>query len=184
MRAKEFLKEGVEFSVAKLNDRGAWSSNEFGKYEMVPCMVCDGTGKDSYDGTNCRYCLGDGKSKEWVSNAPTLQVSNANAGAIASMLGLDNSDYSGIITHEQLPAIMKKLILLKNQDTKHYTQDPTVNRGNMRQTTDTETGLTSIGRGPTIHDMGRSQGQVDRYVDTLMDMVKFAQQHGAGISWG
>jgi hypothetical protein len=32
--------------------------------------------------------------------------------------------------------------------------------------------------------MGRSQGQVDRYVDTLMAMVNFAQQHGAGISWG
>jgi hypothetical protein len=184
MRAKEFLIEGVEFGVARLNDQGAWSSNEFGKYEMAPCWVCDGTGKDSYDGTDCRYCLGVGKSKEWVSNSPTLQVSNANAGAIASMLGLDNSDYSGIIPNEQLPAIMKKLIMLKNQDTKHHTQDPTVNRGNMRQTTDTETGLTSIGRGPTIHDMGRSQGQVDRYVDTLMDMVKFAQQHDAGISWG
>ena len=184
MRATEFLKEGVEFGVAKLNDQGAWSSQEFGKYEMSPCWVCDGTGKDPYHGAECSYCKGSKETKEWVSNAPTLQVSNANAGAIASMLGLDNSDYSGIITHEQLSAIMKKLILLKNQDTKHYTQDPTVNRGNMRQTTDTETGLTSIGKGPTIHDMGRSQGLVDRYVDTLMDMVKFAQQHGAGISWG
>ena len=112
MRATEFLKEGVEFGVARLNDQGAWSSQEFGKYEMAPCWVCDGTGKDSHDGTNCRYCLGAGKSKEWVSTAPTLQVSNANAGAIADMLGLDNSEYSGIITHEQLPAIMKKLIML------------------------------------------------------------------------
>lgn len=186
MRASEFIKESVTFNVAKEKEyapgKKAWSDEEFGKHVEAPCWVCDGTGIDPNGNRGeCDYCHGTKVTKEWQSDAPELNVANANAAAILDMLGLERA-YGGVWTPEQLPAIMKKLVKLKNTDTSGYTQEPTVSLGQMlRRKID---GVDTIGRGPTMHDMGRSQGQVTRYIDKLMEIVKYAQEHGAGVSFG
>ena len=180
------IHEGVEFNVVKPKyyDNGdrAWSQEEFGQYGKEPCWVCDGTGKDSYDGVECSYCKGSGETEEWQSHAPRLQVSNANASAVLDMLGQE-FDYSGVIEPEQISGLMKKLMLLKNSNSSSYTQEPSTSVGKMGSRVDPETGVTHIGRGATIHDQGRSNEQVERYIDTLMAMLKFAQENQAGIGW-
>ncbi len=84
---------------------------------------------------------------------------------------------------EQLPGIMRKLIQLKNQDSSQRTQEPTTIHPKMQKSTD-DNGVTHIGKsGATIHNMGRSQSQLDRYIDTLIKMVQFAQKNDAVIGW-
>lgn len=170
----------------KKDSRGEyWSSADFEKDEMKTCFVCDGTGKETYNDQSydCEYCHGAGKVKEIVSDAPELNVSNSNGMVIQNMLGID-ADYSGVIQHEQLPEIMRKLIKLKNQEVSQYTQEPSKSQGAMKSWKD-EHGQTHIGRtGPTIYDFGRSQQQVESYIDRLIELVKFAQKHNAGIGWG
>ena len=189
MRAREFIIESVTFSVNKLVDYGGtigkeWSGTEFGKYQKQPCWGCNGTGKDHYDdNSKCELCNGSGELEDFVSDAPELNVSNSNAAAILDMLGLE-FDYSGIVTHDKLQDLMTRLIKLKNSDKQQHTQEPTTNFGQRRTSVDPKTGLTTIGRGPTVHDSGRSHSQVERYVDTLMDMVKFAIKNDAALGWG
>ena len=77
---------------------------------------------------------------------------------------------------------MRKLILLKNTGVKDYVKPTSTNQGPMRKFKD-ENGLTAIGRGPTMVDIGRSESQVNRYVDHLIKIVKFAQDHKCGVSW-
>jgi len=190
MQIRELIVEGMTFNPVKLTDYDGdkvWSSMEWESKQMEPCFVCDGTGKQRFsDGEYpCRRCDGEGKTEEWVSSAPELSVSNSNGFEIQRMLGITDTDYSGIIHHQDLPKFMRRLIQLKNQNTSQYTQEPSDERGPMgRQHTDDQ-GVTHIGHtGPRMIDVGRSQSQIDRYIDELIKMIKFAQEHGASISWG
>ena len=93
-------------------------------------------------------------------------------------------DYAGTIHRKDLPALMRKLIMLKNKDKAEYTRPSSTQQGGMQRTTDPETGMTKISRGATIYDMGVSSQQVNRYVDKLIEIVKFTQEHpDAIISW-
>ena len=48
-----------------------------------------------------------------------------------------------------------------------------------------EHGIARIGKtGPTMIHGGRTYEQVARYIDRLIEIVKFAQADGADISWG
>lgn len=188
MKIKDLLIESITFSPMRLkkDSHGEyWSSADFEKEEMRTCFVCDGTGKEKYGDKSyeCEYCHGLGKTKEIASTAPELNVSNSNGMIIQQMLGID-PDYSGIIRHEQLPDVMRKLIKLKNQEVSQYTQEPSKSQGEMGSWKD-EQGQAHIGRkGPTIYDFGRSREQVENYIDHLIKLVKFAQEHDASIGWG
>lgn len=189
MKIRDLITEGMTFTAAKLKDlsgQKVWSSSDWETKQMEPCWVCDGTGKDKYGEQEypCGRCHGKGEFEEWVSSAPELQVSNSNGYEIQRMLGLD-PDYSGLIHNKDLPKVMRRLIQLKNQNTSQYTQDPSDEQGPMGKRYTDDQGVTHIGRaGPRIIDVGRSQGQINRYVDTLIELVKFAQENDASISWG
>jgi len=192
MRIQELIIEGMTFSPAIEKDY----TDDSGKTQKIitgepwwtksdePCWVCDGTGKEKYGNSEypCGYCHGKKTYTKHGSTAPELNVSNVNGWEIQKMLGLD-PDYAGTIYHKDLPNIMRKLIQLKNQNTSQHTQEPSTDKGSMRKSVD-DRGITSISRGPTMHDMGRSQSQVDRYIDTMIEIVRFAQKHNAHISWG
>jgi len=184
MRAKEFLREGVSFSPVTKSEQGYWSGEQFGQMKDVECWLCHGTGQDThYHDDICPICKGNKTTHEFVSNAPELNVSNGNAGAILDMLGLE-FDYSGLILHEKLPELMRKLIRLKNDEVSKYAEPARTDHGSMRKITDPETGLSGIGRGATIHHGGRSNQQVTNYIDKLIQIVQFAQKHNASVSWG
>lgn len=172
-----------EITTGEYKGETYWTSSPWQREIPIDCRDCEGTGKDNR-GYSCVYCHGTGKETETVSDAPELDVSNANGRAIQEMLGLD-PDYSGVIEHRDLPAVMRKLILLKNKSSSQFTQDPSVETGSMGQTTSQDTNITHIGRqGPTMLNMGRSQSQVDGYIDELIKIVKFAQENNASLGWG
>lgn len=186
MKIRDLITEGMTFNAVVEKDydgKKVWSSQDWETKQLETCWVCDGTGKEN--GYPCRRCEGMGKTEEYISTAPELQVSNSNGYEIQRMLGLTNPDYSGIIYNRDLPKIMRRLIQLKNQNTSKYTQYPSDQQGAMGKKYTDDQGITHIGRsGPRMIDMGRSQEQINRYIDTLIELVKFAQENDASISWG
>jgi hypothetical protein len=192
MRAKEFIVEGMTFSPAieqeYIDDSGErrklmtgepwWAKSD------EQCWVCNGTGKDPYtDGDiDCGYCHGKKTYTKHGSTAPELNVSNVNGWEIQKMLGLD-PDYAGTIYNKDLPNVMRKLIRLKNQGVEQHTQAPSVEQGKATHWKD-DRGISHIIAGPKMHDAGRSNEQVMRYVDKLIELVQFAQKNNAHISWG
>jgi hypothetical protein len=184
MKIKELLNEGMTFNpvVEKEFSTGEkyWTGSDWERKMTINCRDCDGTGKDRTQ--LCVYCGGTGKEEDTVSDAPELQVSNANGEIIQQMLGLD-PDYSGVIHNVDLPKVIRRLILLKNKSTQQYTADPKQERGPTQKWTDKQ-GITHIGPGATMYDLGTSQAQIDRYIDRLIEIVQFAQKNNASLGWG
>jgi hypothetical protein len=177
MRYYEIIQESITFSP---------SGGDFYERKQVTCIGCDGAGTEKYSDKEyvCPECNGTGLMMDTVpvGDWTELNVSNANAFAIFNMLGIEG-DYAGTIRNRDLPKLMQKLIALKNKDSSRYTRDPETSQGPMRRYKDDD-GQDRIGRGATWHDMGRSQSQVDRYIDSLIKLVKFAQQNDADLGWG
>jgi len=184
MRAFEFITEGMTFNpvVEKEFSDGEkyWTGSDWERKVTIDCRDCDGTGKDREH--PCFYCRGTGKEEDIMSDAPELQVSNANGKIIQQMLGLD-PDYSGVIYNKDLPNVMRRLILLKNKDTQQYTVDPKQERRSVQKWTDDQ-GITHISRGASMYDMGTSQAQIDRYIDRLIEIIQFAQKNNTSVGWG
>lgn len=199
MRLAEILNESVTFGIGRLTDWGEGRmgySDPFEKKVTKPCWVCNGTGFEKYGGythpdtgenvpeykETCGMCKGKKEIEEWESTAGELNVANGNAFAICEMMGVE-PDYSGAIKKEQFPEIRRRLIRLKNGDISPHVQDPTKEVGKMRAYKD-DTGQTSIGRGATVYDSGRSHSQVERYIDKLLSMMDFAQKNDCDLTWG
>ncbi len=192
MKSTEFITEGMTFSpsIAKkyIDHSGVegtlLTSEPWNIKQEEKCWYCDGTGEEKYNDNvyPCDRCGGKGVTLEVRSSAPELEVSNSNGYAIQEMLGLQ-PDYSGTIYHKDLPMIMRKLILLKNKGSKDHIVAPSTSKGPMRTGT-SQQGITQISPGPTMHDLGRSQSQVDRYIEKMIELVQFAQKNNAHISWG
>lgn len=196
MRLSEILNESVTFGVAKLEniDGKQYYTDPFSKKVMEPCWVCDGTGQETQreytddDGKHhpaykyeCGMCRGKGKFEDFKTDAPELNVANGNAMEIQRMLGLD-ADYSGSISHADLPAFRRHLIKIKNGDMSSHVAEPKKEVGKMRSYTDDE-GQSRIGRGPTMIDSGRSHAQVERYIDSLLSIMDFAQKNNLDVTW-
>jgi hypothetical protein len=190
MRAYEFITEGMSFSPTSQEDytdpqgntKKIWSGRKYWRQESVDCFVCDGTGIDKFHDRKCDYCHGTGKEEKNVSDAPELNVSNSNGFAIQRMLGL-NPEYGGIILHADLPKFIRQLIKLKNTNTNDYVVEPSYTTGPMRKI-GTDKNVTSIGSGPHMYDGGRSQDQINRYIDKLLEIFKFAHDNGDSVGWG
>jgi|TARA_R110000782_G_C14811087_1_gene412766 hypothetical protein len=190
MKSRDFrkLNESIDFSVTKSYEdeqgRTVHDMSHFGKRQPVECWVCDGTGKDKfYDEAKCDYCEGKGKRDEFVSDAPEMNVSNSNAFKIIDMLGLEQ-DYAGSIENKDLPALMRKLIQLKNSDRSQYAEPGSQSGGKIGTYKD-QAGMDTIGRkGPMLYNMGTTDDQVTAYVDQLIKIIKFAQDNDADFGWG
>ena len=188
MRIKEILAESITFHpVVELEDSHGkyWGTDPWKEPKEDDCWQCDGTGKrdgDERSREDCIACGGTAKQTFPVSTAPELNVSNTNGLAIQEMLGLD-PDYSGLITHDQLPNLLRKLIKLKNtQEPQQYVEPEKIIPGDRYRYDDN--GITKIGRSTNIIHGGRSLSQVHRYIDELIKIIQFAQNHNAALSWG
>lgn len=154
--------------------------NELVRKVEIPCQDCEGSGKDPYHTDQaCVYCRGTGKETEEKWDFPSLEVSYDNLRAIQDMLGLDGD--SGMIHNKDIPAMKRALIMLKNKGSEQHTKDPSVSQ--QRVVGKDEHGNTSIGMGAKMHDMGRSQAQVDRYIDKMMNILDFAQKNNMNVTW-
>lgn len=197
MRLSEILAESVTFGVAKLEIENGqkYYTDPFSKQVDDECWVCDGTGHETHreytddDGKlhpeqkfECGMCKGKGTYLAHKTDAPELNVANPNAMEIQRMLGID-PDYSGSIVNADIPKFRRQLIKIKNGDMSTHIQDPEKHVGKMKSYTD-DTGQSRIGKGPTVYDYGRSHSQVERYIDTLLSMMDFAQKNNLDLVWG
>jgi hypothetical protein len=190
MKIKDLLAEGMTFTPARLvvdsNGKKYIDGTEFEQAIEKDCPSCEGTGKDYWsDGEEypCRYCENSpGKYKSYESTVPTLQVSNSNGGDILEWLGIEH-DYVGYIPPEKLPAIMTKLIKINNTENEisKFTTDTTKTKNTYVDRSDPD--VPSIKSGPAMYNIGRSYNQVERYVDSLIKIIKTAQELGIGIAW-
>jgi len=186
---ENLLSESITFGPAvekEFSDGSGkyWTGQDWERKVEEQCPYCNGTGKETYGDNSyvCDYCNGKGKVIETVSDAPELNVSNANGRVVLEMLGVE-PESSGAIDNKDLPQIMRRLIMLKNKTGQEYTRPPSVTRSD-RSTWSDDQGMTHIGRGPEMHDYGLSQQQLDKYVDRLIKLVQFAQKNNASLGWG
>jgi hypothetical protein len=185
--AESTLEESITFTSMKLDQEKRAFTQPFASQAQQECWYCDGTGKEPHSSIeyDCSRCDGKGSTVEWVSNAPELTVSNANAYDVLQMLDIKDPDYVGSISPKELPTVMRKLLRLKNSGFDQYTEPSSVDRPAMQRRRDPQTGLDTIGRqGPTVHHMGRSHAQVQRYIDQLISIIQFAQKHDLYLTWG
>lgn len=183
MKLNDIINESVTFNIIKYNSQNdRW---EFDDEKVVKeCEACDGIGKDEYG--QCSYCNGTGRYETWESNYDELNVSNENALMILQdLLGTGLQAYSeeglvGMIDPKNLANIKRRLIGIKNKDKSLYTKNPEEIHRRTKHTD--EDGITKIGRTSMYH-MGRSEKQVERYVDVLIKMIDDAQKIGGTINW-
>ena len=177
------LQESVDFHPAVTRKDGDHTYVDYPEgtqqQREIDCQECHHMGASP----KCRYCHGTGKEKEWITTCPELNVSNANAGIIAEILGHagdDDGELTGLIPNAQLPTVMRRLIKLKNGNKERHIAPSSVSQ---RQSVSHDGNVASIQRGPTMIDMGVSSQQIERYVDRLIEMVRWAQEHQCDISW-
>ena len=183
MKIADILNEGMEFGACKLETREDGTqmfSDPTAREEEQDCWACDGSGKD--DEYKCGLCKGTGKIMEWVSDSPEMQVSNSNGYAIQrDILGV-KPDYVGSVMNDQLPAIRKKLLRMVNQES-HRTSMHKPSTQSQDQWTSQEDNVTTIHRGPQMHDMGRSDEQVQTYAQRLLDIIDYAMKNDCHLTW-
>ena len=194
MKISDVLNESMEFGPTRVEKRkfnGEMHdvSVSPGSMQDVDCSICDGAGYNVYNDQNgkpykdpCGLCRETGKENVFVGDGPDMNVSNANGWEIQRMIGVD-PDHGGHVWNKDLPDLMRRLIKLKNGDTSQHAKEPNVELGRMQKRAG-ENGLATIGRGATMHDMGRSQEQVSHYVDRVMKIVKWCIDNDYDFSWG
>jgi|TARA_R110001632_G_scaffold51559_1_gene128470 hypothetical protein len=191
MKSRDFrkLNESITFAVSKeIPDEVHGTVNDlshFGKRKDVECWYCDGTGKEKhYNQIPCEVCDGTGTElNKWIPSSPELSISNPNGYLIMDMLGIESKS-SGTIKNANLPALMRKLIQLKNSDRSQYAEPGSQSGGKIGTYKD-QAGMDTIGRkGPMMYNMGTTDDQVTAYVDQLIKIIKFAQDNDADFGWG
>ena len=191
MKSRDFrkLNESITFAVSKeIPDEVHGTVNDlshFGERKDVKCWYCDGKGKEKhYNQIPCEVCDGTGTElNKWIPSSPELSISNPNGYLIMDMLGIESKS-SGTIKNANLPAIMRRLIELKNSNTSQYTQPGSQTGGKIGRYKDEE-GMDRIGqKGIAMYNFGTSQSQVTEYIKSLEEIVKFAQNNDADLGWG
>lgn len=178
------LQESVTFSAVELqtDDKGRkvyrWMETPVEK----ECWVCDGTGTYYGKEGDCEYCHGKKVYTDYENQSPELNVANANARLIADMLELDSEDGMGAVEHKDIPAVLRKLMLLKNTGkAAEFVRPDQTHKGPTR--VDRSGEHPTITRGPTIHDMGVDAQRIGQYLDRLIAIFKFAQDNNLCVSW-
>lgn len=107
------------------------------------------------EGSGCSHCKGTGKHIDMTTFAPELEVGEETAKILQKLLGVAKIDIVGVIEPDKLSDILDRLNKLKQFGVKHFSnvQDRTIN------------------------------DQVEYVLDQLIEMIEFAKDKGAGISW-
>lgn len=107
------------------------------------------------EGSGCSHCKGTGKHVDLTTFAPELEVGEETAKTLQKLLGVAKIDIVGVIEPEKLPDILDRLMKLKKFGIKHFS---------------------------TVPDRTATE-QIEYVLDKLIEMVEFAKDKGAGISW-
>lgn len=107
------------------------------------------------NGQGCDHCKNTGKHIDITSFAPELEVGEETAKVLQNLLGVSKIDLVGVIEPEQLDDVLNKLMKFKTFGLKHF---------NSIQDTNTK-------------------DQIGYILDQLIEIVEFAKDKGAGLSW-
>lgn len=108
---------------------------------------------DRCNGEGCGHCKNTGKHVDMTTFAPELEVGEETAKVLQKLLGVAKIDFVGVIEPEQLGDVLNRLEKLKMLGTKHFSSSP--------DTTE----------------------QVNYVLDKLIEIIQFAKDKGAGLSW-
>jgi RecJ-like exonuclease len=180
------LNESVTLSVAKLAADGSFSDEELGKEIEGTCDGCEGSGKDWQDeDLPCDWCKGTGKMKKYEMPFDELNMANSAAEDFLSGIGINprsNGELAGHLDPQDLPALRRKLIKIKNGGVDSLTTPDDVSGGEMKVTRD-KNNIPKIERTAKVFTSGRSEEQINRYIDELLKLIDFAQKNGGTITW-
>ncbi len=190
MKISDLLVEGITFGPAiKKTQNGETYIDQMVFDEMIQevCPGCDGTGKEDYNDVKypCRYCDEKGSYETWRKKAgvPELQLSNSNGMDLLDWLGLEQ-DYVGYIEAEQIDHLYQTLMRIKhnNRSINQFTTPTTTDQSVYVNKSNPD--IPEIKRGPTMINVGRNRDQIERYIDRLLELVKFCKINNVGIGWG
>ena len=157
--------------------------------KQTPCRWCEedkakGKKPNKLGGYCDPYCYGHTLESE----SPEVNLANQNAQACLTIMGVDTHGEEtpyGSWSKDEIPVIRRTIVKLQNSDSKRSgaTWEQQETRGTMRVTKD-KAGLTHIDRGSREINMGSSDEQVVRRLGSLDTLLKYAQEHGFGVTWG
>lgn len=129
-----------------------------------PCPECGGKGAE-----NCNWCI-DGVVTDYTSDCADLNLANGNARALLCQIYPEGATSCGEWSLIAIPEIMHRIMKIKN--TKQVS-------ALVSETTEYH----NPGRA-TLISMGRSQEQVSRYYDVMLQILKDAQRLESTVIWG
>ena len=105
-------------------------------------------------------------------DAPELNISNTNARALLSILGLDDEELGGSVDYKDIPRLMMKIRNIQNAK---------VDRA-VRQASDTADDPEA--QGARIIDFGLSNAQIRAYLDRLLPVLDYAMKRKSDLLYG
>lgn len=158
---------------------------------MKDCPYCDGSGHDLYNENRvCDDCNGTKIYRDEEFVAPSLNMANAAAGELFAALGMQVNWDDGLIRNKDLPKIKRRLIELKNSASvrqKHTYDSYEEDRGQPQRYVDRSGEVPEIKtkhNGPRIFHFGMPEERLMRYIDTMIQIVDYAQKNGCDITYG
>lgn len=138
-----------------------------GAWRDVPCTSPE-LGLTCLAGARCGYCE-DGVSREWVTQAPEVNLSNNNAMLMLSMLNLPQ-EYDGAIALEDAHKVLQRILYVLNVDHARHVaiREPSIDLGAARC---------------RLVDFGNTDEQTMDRLERLRDLLVFAIQHQVDVSW-
>ena len=134
---------------------------------------------------DCGFCKGKGTYQEEVSEAPEMNLSNANAQQVMSALGYE-PDYGYTITPADVPNVKRKIMQLTNSDELEQHTIPASDEQKdfgMVRSTDPLTQLQKIERkkGPRMIGGGVDVEYLRGKFERMMPILDYAQKHNQEI---
>ena len=127
---------------------------------------------------------GDGVVCERVSTLPEVNVGNETARALVELLGQEFTPWGGELAGADLDAAIKTATMVVNgMDVGCAVVESSDSRGKMR-VVEAEGGVTTIGRGARVIDMGVSEERIRHRMAALLVLFTQAKRGGFTVCWG
>ena len=151
------------------------------KRAMLPCDCVSYGSIDS----GCYVCKGLGICEQTVFDVEPLNMSNANAASVFSLIGIHGEDvYYGSVEADKVADLRRRIFMaLNRQDEIASAVRPTHIEYTTRVVTDDD-GLSRIDRAPRLFSMGNNEEYLVRRLRDIDELLQKAQEKNCGIYWG
>ena len=159
------------------------------------CEICDGTGRDWQapppegpfdpieEHDRCDCCAGTGVAVERVYPLDPINMANATAHVVTTVLGLPTY---GRIAPEAVPDAIRNAIRALHSDLGQYEEAPSYTPGGHAgvKVIERPDGVAEIVRmGPAIYNFGMAADGIAYRIERLLRMLHTAATLGCGVYW-